>query len=540
MGRKAIHWVLVSLILTALAAQVLAAIRDKSPTADEFAHHIGSGFSYLKTGDFRMNPASPPLPRMLGGFPLILLGAKAPFDHPSWEAGDSPEFARQLFYAYNDRADEFIFWARVPFFVLSLIFALCVYGWARGTAGPAAGLAALAWYSFCPDVLAHSSIASADLPLAFFSFLALIAFWGYLKTTRASRLVLTGFFTGLAFLSKFSALFLFPVFFLLVVFTRQWNAFLPRRFAASFAVMLAVIWAGYGFEMKPLLKNTPDPAKKEAVYAKIGGEKLVEFARNTPVPLSTFSSGLASMLFTRSQGTNAFLFGEWSYAKGWWYYYFAAFLLKNTLPFLIFIGLSLFFLGRLGLEKETKLVLLVPPAFFFLATMGDRAQAGIRYFLPLYPLFFVLCAAAVAWLWKHAKAWKAFALALLFWHAGEALAISPHYLAYFNEAGGGPGNGYRLLRDSNLDWGQDLKGLSKYLREHGYGKVALHYHWPASPDYYGIDYRTVEEDEMSTPRRDVYAISVHVLSSYKWTEKVEPVAKIGYSTFVYDLRKGTP
>src|SRR5262249_51727095 len=48
---------------------------------------------------------------------------------------------------------------------------------------------------------------------------------------------------------------------------------------------------------------------------------------------------------------------------------------------------------------------------------------------------------------------------LLVWHAGESLAIAPHYLAYFNELAGGPSQGYRHLVDSSLDWGQDLPGL---------------------------------------------------------------------------------
>ena len=41
--------------------------------------------------------------------------------------------------------------------------------------------------------------------------------------------------------------------------------------------------------------------------------------------------------------------------------------------------------------------------------------------------------------------------------------IHPHYLAYFNELGGGPRNGVNNLVDSNLDWGQELKALSIWL-----------------------------------------------------------------------------
>ena len=37
------------------------------------------------------------------------------------------------------------------------------------------------------------------------------------------------------------------------------------------------------------------------------------------------------------------------------------------------------------------------------------------------------------------------------------LAIHPHYLSYFNALAGGPEDGYNVLIDSNVDWGQDLK-----------------------------------------------------------------------------------
>jgi hypothetical protein len=64
--------------------------------------------------------------------------------------------------------------------------------------------------------------------------------------------------------------------------------------------------------------------------------------------------------------------------------------------------------------------------------------------------------------------------------------IDSHYLAYFNELGGGPANGYKELVDSNLDWGQDLK---QWLVEHNVtGPVALCYLGMADPRYYQIAY----------------------------------------------------
>ena len=43
------------------------------------------------------------------------------------------------------------------------------------------------------------------------------------------------------------------------------------------------------------------------------------------------------------------------------------------------------------------------------------------------------------------------------------LSIHPHYLAYFNAVSGGPDRGAEHLIDSNLDWGQDLVNLRRWL-----------------------------------------------------------------------------
>ena len=75
------------------------------------------------------------------------------------------------------------------------------------------------------------------------------------------------------------------------------------------------------------------------------------------------------------------------------------------------------------------------------------------------------------------------------WYAVGTLANHPHHLAYFNEIGGGPTRGWRLLVDSNLDWGQDLKRLKTWMDAQGVAQIKLSYFGSASPSYYGIHCR---------------------------------------------------
>lgn len=524
-------------LLAALAIQCLVAMKTASLTSDEFSHHIASGHSYAVTRDFRMNPASPPLPRLLSGIALAAAGAKAPLEHPSWAEGNSPAYAKEFFYRANPgRLDDFALLARLPILFLSLFLGFSLFLWVRRFFGDVSALAALLLYAFSPDVVAHSSLATADLAVALFFFLAVARFGEYLGAPTWRNLFLTALFAGGALLSKFSAVVLFPVLVLVTAVAGLWRPVRPSRTLAFLAITLFVVWAGYAFEVKPLLKNTPDPPKKIAALAKAGGAGLVRIASDVPLPATTFVSAVISMGYTRAQGTNAFLLGEWS-RTGWWYYYFVAFAVKNTIPFLLLLLAGIASARRIVPDRLAAAVLFAPPLFFFIATMPDRAQAGIRYFLPVYPMLLALSgAAAGAAIAK--KRWRAaIAGGLLLWHAAEGASMLGHPLAYFNQLAGGPAGGYKVLRDSNVDWGQGLKGLGELAQEKGYPEVALFFYGPVDPAYYKIPHRKLEPDEFEAPRRAVYAIGAHRIDEVRWTRNLRPTTTVGYSIYVYDLRQ---
>ena len=55
-------------LLAAFGAQSVLAVRGMSATSDE-ATHLAAGYSYLRTGDLRLNPQHPPLIKMLAATP---------------------------------------------------------------------------------------------------------------------------------------------------------------------------------------------------------------------------------------------------------------------------------------------------------------------------------------------------------------------------------------------------------------------------------------------------------------------------------------
>jgi hypothetical protein len=184
------------------------------------------------------------------------------------------------------------------------------------------------------------------------------------------------------------------------------------------------------------------------------------------------------------------------------------------------------------------------------ATRG--LQIGHRHLLPIYPFLFLAAGEAGAALgsWR-APLGPVLTGALALWYAGGTLLQHPHHLAYFNELGGGSRNGWRLLVDSNLDWGQDLKRLALWMPANHVPRLKLSYFGSADPAYYGIEsealpgYTAPHAARITREIRpgDVIAVSATNLQGvYLEPEDralmarlraLEPVARVGFSIFVY-------
>ena len=107
---------------------------SKTPTFDEPAH-IAAGFSYLKTGDFRINLQHPPLLKE------IACAAAGADRHPLAGRTDA-EWTRMtrrgrirscngtlgLQVIYTNDYEKVMFWSRLPFLGLALLLGCLIYG----------------------------------------------------------------------------------------------------------------------------------------------------------------------------------------------------------------------------------------------------------------------------------------------------------------------------------------------------------------------------------------------------------------------------
>jgi hypothetical protein len=137
------------------------------------------------------------------------------------------------------------------------------------------------------------------------------------------------------------------------------------------------------------------------------------------------------------------------------------------------------------------------PAMVYLAVGMFAANLciGVRYVLPILPFLCVWCGGLLAGPAPRrppavvpGRGSMRLALGLVALVALETARTAPWYLSFFNAAAGGPGGGYRIVNDSNVDWGQGLIALRDDMRRRGITRIHLVYHGTADPANYGIDY----------------------------------------------------
>ena len=513
-------------------------IRANAPTYDE-AMHIAAGYSYLATRDFRLEPQNPPLVKELLALPLFLVH-HLPFnpDPKLWRDGVDFYIGQDFLYRSALPADQMLLLSRGLNLFLGTLLVALVGWWAYRLWGNYAALLAIALACFEPNLVAHSSLVTTDTGATLFIFLTVYLLWEYIRIPRWWLLPATGIAAGMALVSKFSTVLLIPIIGLLVT------------------VSLFIDCAGSAHLP---LRSHSNPTRRKVFEATVLLVGIFLFAVAI-IPIAYFFQGFEPWLFglqrfitLAQEGQPGFFLGQISY-QGWWSYFVLAFLIKTPIGTLLLISAACV-LYRFGkpLGRREGLFLLLPVVVIFLAMTQSKVNIGLRHILPIYPLLFVL-AARLATLEPNRR-WLKYLLigAPLALTAISSLRIAPHQIAYFNEIVGGPDNGHHYLSDSNLDWGQDLKGVKAYMEKEKLPMIYLSYFGTAPPSYYNIRYQYVPgswplewpslSDRVPLTARKILAISVRNLQDasiphiplFGWLRLREPIAKIGYSIFVYDL-----
>jgi len=136
---------------------------------------------------------------------------------------------------------------------------------------------------------------------------------------------------------------------------------------------------------------------------------------------------------------------------------------------------------------EPAALLALPIVLFIASMLLVRLNVGVRYLLPALPALFVLAGSSLA-PGVRVRGIRIVAAVLVAGAALEAGSAAPWFLSFYNAAAGGPGNGDRVVNDSNVDVGQGLIALREEMARLGIGRIHLAYHGTVDPAIYGIDY----------------------------------------------------
>lgn len=524
---------------------LLAVVSKKDSQTTDEGIHLFAGYTYLTKNDFRLDPEHPPFLKEIAALPLLFISnLNAPIDGLWEKAGnfyyDSWEEARSMsesfLYSVGNNADKLLFWGRFPFVILTLLLGLFTYFWANRLYGQKAGVFAAFLTLFLPNILAHGHLINTDLGVTFFIFVGLY-FWGkYLKQPAWFDLLLAGLFIGLAFASKFTSVTIIPIMVVLAVIKLfidknavNWGKYLLGLLGIGIIGFL-IVWATYGFSTAAAPVPIGSFSENIRMWANYNIPTVFDgiFNRFRPYLIpADFYKGFVLVARHALGGHAAFLLGNTS-AQGWWYYFPVAIFYKTPLVFFVFLGLAIIFFKKIRSKIIfDELILIIVPVLYLLISMNSKADLGVRHILPIFPYLAVFAAKSINLIDLHAfinkRDLKITAAAVIFtglvgWYFVSSMQSYPNFLSYFNEAAGGPNGGYKILTDSNLDWGQDIKRIKDYIDTHPNDKIGLTYPWDGDSalSYYGLKYPLVRPDDIDITGDVIISATYADTDAYSW------------------------
>jgi len=528
--------------------------------------YLAAGYSYWHGYGFTLNPEHPPLAKMISAAPLLFMDVKLSTEAQElldrrvgaaltrrwsgenllvdehfpvardnwyfWPFNETGILGQEFVYGGANDADKLLAAGRWMQVALTVLTGIVIFFWVRRLAGGMAGALGVALWTLNPVVLAYGHLVLTDMGETLMFLLAVWCFAILLDRPSMGRAALCGLACGGALVMKFSAVLLVPILLALVglhaMRKRDWRG-LGKHVSVMTLMAGGVVWLIYAPFWRPAAVLPADAATK------IGVPTWFQVLRPVLIP-PDFFKGLALVAGHESTGHMAFLCGQWR-STGWWYYFPVAMAVKMPLPLLLLttVGLLMWLRGLRQFSFQHGIPW-IAALMYLLFSMAGSINIGIRYLLPMFALLAVGTASQFSLASRRVQlgAWLCIGwLLLVTWCA------YPYFIEYFNEVAGGSSNGYNWLVDSNLDWGQDVKRLKHFLDQQAITNIHLAFLGPdRSIEYQGIAAWPVSSREAYGMRRGTLVVSATKLMGFEWDwlrACHEPVARVGYSMFIYRL-----
>ncbi len=475
--------VLAIVLLTILRSAI--ATRLDSFTGDE-NYHVVAGVSYIRTGDYRINPEHPPLVKLwVGAFipesvlhlpPLQIVNDKA----------SERTYAAETVYLKND-PDRIQRYARFAMFcfngILLLVFTLV----ARRVFGDVIALAALIFLAIDPTVAAHMPVVMTDLPVTLTGAIALLSAWLAFQSWKALTIFVAAIALGLTLATKHSGI-LFAVFIAaagLYMALRKTppssenaSVLAPTRaprlwlLAALLTGSLVVLWSTYRFHFHESATqqetfNRPLTDKISDLESARNRFLIANLARFHIFPRA-YIWGFADIIRqgVESVGFPLYFWDHIYIEKKPLYFFPAQLLVKIPLGLLLIsiAGIILFLARKTEPESRPQFWFFTLFFLFFLAIIAtsNSHYAGVRHALPLYTTLSLFAGATIPFvLQQKSPAWKILALASAAWAIASAVPILRPW-EYHNAIAGGTAHAYLHTANEGLDLSLRTKELAAY------------------------------------------------------------------------------
>jgi hypothetical protein len=546
----------------ALAAIVLGACALVASTWHVFfatwdePEHLAAGVELLDRGYYEYDTEHPPIGRVVLALGPYLAGAHSFGTPPPSGVTEGEDIL------YRDgKYDLYLTLARagaLPFLALLLIV---TWLWARRMlAGEGAALLAVLLVLSVPPVLGHAGLAALDVAAAATILLALYTLDRWLDAPTWRTAALFGLASGLAVGTKFSAVPYIGMSLLALGLT-HWvlsrrapsasrAAAVARRLGELALVAIAALvplFIAYGI-------RAPNEARVALRFnwavSYLLQQQGLDHALGVllahlwlPRELKDLVNGIVAVKAHNDEGHLSYLLGEVR-KTGWWYFYLVALAVKTPLPLLAAGSAGVGWLAREGWRSGDNWR--ITPAVLILAILAfasgfSHINIGIRHVLILYPLLALGAAWVVTRAWqalramrdrRRAAAGTVVLAAVLGWQFGTLWFAWPDYLAWFNETVSHP---ERVLVDSDLDWGQDLRRLEHEAAALNIQHLSLAYRGTADLTREPLPPFVILPPHQ--PTTGWVAVSqlarTRNLTDYAWLDPYRPVERVGKSIDLY-------
>jgi hypothetical protein len=529
--------ILIPLLILVYLAQCAWFIRTQSFTNDE-PEHIVAGLEAWRFGEFKHWHDQPPLGRLLFTLPLI---------DTDWKY----QLIDDQVHPVTPAPEVWLYRSRPVNVLLGVVLLLLLWGTARGLFSEAAANFVLALAVFSPDMIAHFSVATIDGVGCLFLFACSVQTLRYRRNPSRKQAVILGLLLGGLLLAKFNSPPLLLLALALVFFLRRNEAgerlrgFRWRRTAGVFLIACLVVWTGYFFHVSKVVF-----ANQMVTLHFSGYTKLLQYdmpTLQTPItiflPACEWLTGLGQVVVHNIEGHRSFLLGNYS-ADGFRLYFPIAMLLKWPPIVLLLgtLGVPLVLWKRLPARRDL-LLLAIFPAVYSAFAITAHIDIGIRHMLPVYP--FLLLFTAAVWEAARGRRWIQFLLGILVLaQAADTARYAPNDLSYFTPFVK-PAETWKLLSDSNTDWGQGLVALRQFQAEHPGETIHLAYVGEVDPAWYGIRYSRLKEEDH--PAGLVIVSATHLSGqllknhfAYRWLLQYPVKTVLDHTLYVFEVPPEAP